>query len=229
MGVVLPRVRFGRLLWTVLVMAYFLVFFRNFFTDALPRAPLPSAIFAWAVVIWLSFEYCFGSPFFQSGVVEPSGLWRGVFACFAYPFFGYVVADHAWWHHTQLPVYPVASWIPGMVLFLAGTALRFATLAELVRAAGRPARARARGLFESRPFRVNRHPRYLGTLLQFLGAALVFNSWGGLVLAATVGLGLVLIQVRVEDAEMAHQFGGEFKGYADRVPMFWPRLRRSAR
>lgn len=227
---VLPRVRFGRLAWTVLVMAYFMVFFRNFFTDALPGAMLPAALYAWCVVVWLSFEYCFGSPFFQSGLVEPSVLWRGAFACFVYPFLGYLVGDYVWWHRTQLPVPLPVSWFPGMALFLAGTAVRFATLADLVRVAGGDRRSgRARGLFKGRLFRVSRHPRYLATFVQLVGSALVFNSWGGLVLMATVGLGLILVQVRGEDAALAGLLKGEFQSYAEQVPMFWPWGRRGSR
>ncbi|MFO7638333.1 MAG: methyltransferase [bacterium] len=218
----------GRLAWTLLIAAYFLVFSRNFFADALPGASLLSVLYSWVFVIWLSVEYCYGSPFFQSGVVEPSALWRGVFAFFVYPFLGYLVGDFGWWGWTQLPVPAAVSWFPGMALFLAGTALRLLTLVELVRgarAAGKAGRGSARTILDTWFFRHCRHPRYLATFIQLVGSALVFNSWGGLVLAGTVGLGLILLQVRHEDAALARLFKAEFRGYAERVPMLWPRLR----
>lgn len=223
----LTRVRFGRLAWTILVGAYFLVFFRNFFIDAVPGLPLPSILFAWVFVSWLSVEYCFGSPFFQSGVVEPPALGRGLFAFFVYPFLGYLVGDYGWWGWTQLPVPALVSWFVGMALFLAGTAVRLLTLAELVRDAKAPGRSRAGmpRLFETRFFRVCRHPRYLATFVQLVGAALVFNSWGGLVLAVVVGLPLILLQVRAEDAALARMLKAGFAEYAGQVPMFLPRRR----
>jgi len=91
----------------VLVTLYFLIFFTNFFRDAVPdRMTLP-VLFAYVFVLWLSLEYYLGSPFFQSGVVEHSALWRGVFAFFVYPFLAYLGADFIWWGWTQMPV-PVA-------------------------------------------------------------------------------------------------------------------------
>ena len=69
-----------------------------------------------------------------------------------------------------------------------------------------------------------RHPRYLATMMQLVGAALVFRSWGGLVLAFALGLPLVWIQVRHEDRGLKRVLRKEYKEYADRVPLFWPRL-----
>lgn len=224
------RVRAGRLLWTVLVAAYFLLFSRNFFADALPGQALPSMLFAWLFVGWLSVEYLFGSPFFQSGVVEPSAFWRGVFGFFVYPLLGYVIGDFGWWRMTQLPLPPLVSWFVGMALFLSGTAVRLFTLAAMLRTEG-PARGRKgqeRSVFSTRFFRLCRHPRYLATLVQLVGAALVFNSWGGLVLAVTFGLGFILLQVRFEDAALKRLLRADFRAYADRVPMFLPRFRRPA-
>ena len=115
-----------------------------------------------------------------------------------------------------------------MFLFVAGSAVRLAGLFELVRAAGSSGRSRSRGrsVFDTRFFRLCRHPRYLATLVQLVGSALVFNSWGGLVLVVLLGLPLILFQVRAEDAALERAYRAEFKSYAERVPLFWPRLRR---
>jgi protein-S-isoprenylcysteine O-methyltransferase Ste14 len=229
------KFRTGRLVWTVLVTIYFLVFFRNFFADALPVGYALSLVFACAFVLWLAVEYYLGSPFFQSGVVEASALGRGVIAFFVYPYLGYVVADRVWWHWTQLPLPPVVAWVLGMLLFGAGVYVRLVSLFDLVRLARVPAgRKQGRGrpqehrLTAQRLQRLCRHPRYLATLLQLVGAALVFNSWGGLVLVVAIGLPLVLLQVRHEDRGLSAMLKGDFRSYADRVPLLWPRLRRSA-
>ncbi len=223
--------RLGRTAWTVLVTAYFLFFFRNFFADAAPSGGLMPLLFAYAFVFWLAVEYYFGSPFFQSGVVESSPLWRGVFAFFVYPFLGYVAADAIWWHWTRIPLPAAVTWVPGMLVFAAGVYVRIDTLLAIV-GLTRPRAGRGGGPRFERQFvrlrfqRMSRHPRYFATLLQLIGAALAFGSWGGLVLAAAVGFPLILLQVRGEDRRLAKLLKSEFKGYAAETPLFWPRIGR---
>jgi len=220
--------RLGRGIWTVAVTAYFLIFFRNFFADALPGAALLPLVFSYLLVSWLAVEYYFGSPFFQSGAVESSAVWRGVFAFFVYPFLGYVAADAIWWHVTQIPVHPAVAWSLGVLLFAAGVYIRLDTLLGLV-ALTRADRLRSGGTRLGRRFaalrfqQVCRHPRYLATLLQLVGAALVFRSWGGLALVGVLGLPLILLQVRYEDRRLKLVLKSDYQGYAAAVPLLWPR------
>ncbi len=229
------RFRTGRFVWTVLVTLYFLVFFTNFFRDAIPdRMTLP-VLFAYVFVLWLSFEYYFGSPFFQSGVVEHSAFWRGIFAFFVYPFLAYVGADFIWWHWTQMPVPVAVTGFLGLAVFGIGTYLRLGTLFDLLRIA--QVRPPARGskeeilLLPEKRFvalrfqKLARHPRYFATFIQLIGAALVFRSWGGLVLGVGLGLPLLLLQARHEDAHFRDLLKNELKTYTATVPAFWPRFR----
>jgi len=229
------RFKPGRFIWTLLVTVYFIVFFTNFLRDAIPgRMTLP-LLFAYAFVLWLSLEYYFGSPFFQSGVVEHSALWRGIFAFFVYPFLAYVAADFIWWHWTQIPVPFAVTGLLGLVMFGVGTYLRLGTLFDLLRIA--QVRPPARGSkdetlalpekrFVGLKFqKLSRHPRYFATFVQLLGAALVFRSWGGLLLAVVIGLPLLLVQAKHEDAHLRNLLKGDLKTYIETVPPFWPRLR----
>lgn len=229
------RFKTGRFIWTVLVTLYFIVFFTNFFRDAIPdRMTLP-ALFAYVFVLWLSFEYYFGSPFFQSGVVEHSAFWRGVFAFYVYPLLAYLGADFIWWHWTQIPVPVAVSGFLGLAVFGIGTYLRLGTLLDLLRIA--QVRPPARGskeetlLLPEKRFvalrfqKLARHPRYLATFIQLVGAALVFRSWGGLVLVVGLGLPLLHLQARHEDAHLSDLLRNELKTYTDTVPAFWPRFR----
>ncbi len=231
----IKRFKLGRFVWTVLVAFYFLVFFTNFFRDAMPsRMGLP-VLFAYVFVLWLSIEYYFGSPFFQSGVVEHSAFWRGIFAFFVYPFLAYLGADLIWWHWTQIPVPFAVTGVIGLVVFGVGTYLRLGTLFDLLRIA--QVRPPARGSKEETVFlpekrfvglrfqRMTRHPRYLATFVQLAGAALVFRSWGGLVLATIAGLPLLLVQAGHEDAHLRDLLKSELKTYTESVPAFWPRFR----
>jgi protein-S-isoprenylcysteine O-methyltransferase Ste14 len=229
------RFKAGRFIWTVLVTLYFLVFFTNFFRDAIPdRMTLP-ALFAYVFVLWLSLEYYFGSPFFQSGVVEHSALWRGIFAFFVYPFLAYLGTDFIWWHWTQIPVPVIVTGLLGLAVFGIGTYLRLGTMFALLGIAqvSPPVRgSKEESLFlPGKRFvalgfqKLARHPRYLATFIQLVGAALVFRSWGGLVLAVVIGLPLLLVQARHEDTHLRDLLKSELKAYTDTVPVFWPRFR----
>jgi protein-S-isoprenylcysteine O-methyltransferase Ste14 len=235
MSAFIKRFKTGRFIWTVLVTFYFAVFFTNFFRDVLPGAALLPVLFSYLFVAWLSLEYYFGSPFFQSGVVDHSALWRGVFAFFVYPFLGYVAADFIWWHWTQVPVPAAATGLVGLAVFGLGTYARLDTLYALLKIG--QVRPPARGAKEEtvyipekklvglRPQRMARHPRYFATLVQLIGAAVFFRSWGGIVLALAIGLPLILLQVRYEDARLRDLLKADAKQYLDSVPAFWPRFR----
>jgi len=233
----ITRFRLGRFIWTVLVTFYFLVFFRNFFQDALPgRNGLP-LLLAVIFVLWLALEYYFGSPFFQSGVFEHSAFWRGAFAFFVYPYLGYVAADFIWWHWTQLPIPAAASGAVGLLAFAAGTFIRLDTLFGLLGIAQVKPAQPGKGSKQPDPVlipekklialrwqRFSRHPRYFGTFLQLVGAALVFRSWGGLVLALAIGLPFIWVQVQYEDRRLRGALKGDLQSYPTSVPEFWPRF-----
>jgi len=235
MNPTLGRPKLTRLIWTVLVTGYFLVFFRNFFLDAMPETVWLPLVFAYGFVLWLALEYYYGSPFFQSGMVRSSSLWRGLFAFFIYPLLGYCAADMIWWHWTQIPLPPVVAWVLGLALFGFGTYIRLDTLFSFVRLGSRPTKGQQttevplRKLVETKWYRRCRNPRYFATLLQVAGAALAFNSWGGLVLALAIGFPLVLAQAKYEDRWLAIGLKTEYERYRDRVPMLFPKFGRSGR
>lgn len=226
----LVRFRLGRTVWTVLVAFYFLVFFRNFFLDALSTGNLLPTAFSYLLVAWLALEYYFGSPFFQSGLVESSAFWRGVFAFFVYPFFAYIAADSIWWHWTLIPVPQVVIAPVGFLVFGVGTYLRLRTLLDLTKMAAQPSsgrKVREQGITGLPMQRLCRHARYFATLLQLVGAALVFGSWGGLVLAGLLGLPLILLQARYEDRQLRRALKQDADRYFREVPFFWPKLKRT--
>ena len=70
-------------------------------------------------------------------------------------------------------------------------------------------------LITSGPYRVVRHPRYLGVLLLALGAALVFRSWIGL-LGYILLLGILLSRIRDEEALLRQEFGPAWEAYRSR-------------
>ena len=67
------------------------------------------------------------------------------------------------------------------------------------------------------PYRVSRHPMYLGMLLIVLGAALVAGSTTPLVVVGGVWWLLTVHFVIPEETAMRRQFGAAYEQYAQRV------------
>jgi protein-S-isoprenylcysteine O-methyltransferase Ste14 len=71
-----------------------------------------------------------------------------------------------------------------------------------------------------------RHPRYLEFIFSFLGLALLTGALGIFLLAIMTVL-LYLIVAPLEERELREQYGVEYEAYAQAVPRFVPRLRRT--
>lgn len=71
-------------------------------------------------------------------------------------------------------------------------------------------------LITAGPYRLIRHPRYLGILLLTVGASLAFRTWVGLALLPFV-LVLLLWRIHDEEALMAKEFGEEWRAYCRRA------------
>jgi protein-S-isoprenylcysteine O-methyltransferase Ste14 len=74
------------------------------------------------------------------------------------------------------------------------------------------------------PYRLVRHPRYLGGILQGVGLALLFRSWIGLVLTLVFAI-IILFRIRDEEAMMRREFGAEWEAYCRKswrlIPLFF--------
>jgi protein-S-isoprenylcysteine O-methyltransferase Ste14 len=64
------------------------------------------------------------------------------------------------------------------------------------------------------PYRLVRHPVYLGMLVTTLGIALALGSIWGLLLVAFAFLPMTLWRVRLEEAALAQRFGRVWEAYA---------------
>ncbi|KAB2865148.1 MAG: isoprenylcysteine carboxylmethyltransferase family protein, partial [Anaerolineae bacterium] len=70
-------------------------------------------------------------------------------------------------------------------------------------------------LITNGPYRMLRHPRYLGIMLMNLGLALIFASWVGLAIVVVL-IGVLLWRIRDEEALMRQEFGAEWDAYAEK-------------
>jgi protein-S-isoprenylcysteine O-methyltransferase Ste14 len=62
------------------------------------------------------------------------------------------------------------------------------------------------------PYRVIRHPRYLGGLVQGIGLSLLFRSWVGIILTLVFVL-VALFRIRDEETMMRAEFGEQWEAY----------------
>ena len=103
----------------------------------------------------------------------------------------------------------------GLVLLVAGTALRRAAIRELWEyftvnvSILEGQRVVRRGLY-----RLVRHPSYTGLLLRYLGFGLAFANWLSAALIFLPLLAATLYRVRVEEAALSEHFGEEYESYA---------------
>jgi protein-S-isoprenylcysteine O-methyltransferase Ste14 len=103
----------------------------------------------------------------------------------------------------------------GLVLLVAGTALRWAAIRALWRyftvnvSILEGQRVVRRGLY-----RVVRHPSYTGLLLRYLGLGLALANWASAALVFLPLLAATLYRIRVEEAALREHFGEEYTAYA---------------
>jgi protein-S-isoprenylcysteine O-methyltransferase Ste14 len=78
-------------------------------------------------------------------------------------------------------------------------------------------------LITTGPYRMIRHPIYLGILCAALGLALLFRSWIGLAVMIPMMAGL-LFRIKEEEALLHKEFGGEWEAYCKQSWRFIPYL-----
>jgi protein-S-isoprenylcysteine O-methyltransferase Ste14 len=118
-----------------------------------------------------------------------------------------------------------ASWA-GLVLLWCGIGLRvwsFRTLGRLFTftvqtSPGQPVIARG-------PYRLVRHPSYLGMLLAVLGLGLLIGNWLSLVLLTTCATCGLVYRIHVEEQALVRSMGDDYRDYARThkrlVPFVW--------
>jgi len=116
------------------------------------------------------------------------------------------------------------AWI-GIAVGVVGLALRIWSMRVLGRDYTRSLRTRdAQIVIDRGPYRLARHPGYLGSILVWAGSRLAVN-W---IVAAATALGLVLVyayRIHAEERMLVEHFGDAYRAYAARtwrlLPFVW--------
>lgn len=110
----------------------------------------------------------------------------------------------------------------GLLVFAAGTALGFSAWLALGSQRGRPVTlVEGQTLLTRGPYAIVRHPVYLASVLQYLGAGLALQNWI-LVICALLVFAFWKRVADDEDRLLLGHFGEPFKKYRRRVPQLIP-------
>ena len=115
--------------------------------------------------------------------------------------------------------------LSGSLLALAGAALVVRSRAELGAAwSFAPKADQSTGLVTTGPYRLVRHPIYLGLALLAVGEALAFGSWPALFIALSGIVPTLAWRARAEEKLLSRTFGERYEVYRQRTKMIIPHL-----
>jgi protein-S-isoprenylcysteine O-methyltransferase Ste14 len=113
----------------------------------------------------------------------------------------------------------------GLLLAVVGVAVALRSRIELGRAWSLLPRAdEAMGLVTTGPYRLVRHPMYLGFALLVTGQALAFGSWPALVIVVSGIVPTFAWRARAEEELLSRTFGERWAAYRQRTRMIVPHL-----
>jgi protein-S-isoprenylcysteine O-methyltransferase Ste14 len=115
--------------------------------------------------------------------------------------------------------------LSGSLLALAGAALVVRCRAELGAAwSFAPKADQSTGLVTTGPYRLVRHPIYLGLALLAMGEALAFGSWPAILIALSAIVPTLAWRASAEEKLLSRTFGERYEVYRQRTKMIIPHL-----
>jgi protein-S-isoprenylcysteine O-methyltransferase Ste14 len=112
----------------------------------------------------------------------------------------------------------------GFLLFAVGLFLLIYSGVHLRRATRNLTLTKEDALAKSGPYRIVRHPYYLGDIILILGAAIGFRSVWGIVGTLFLLIPSAIYVARLEDEALAGKFGEDWERYADQTNFMFPLL-----
>jgi protein-S-isoprenylcysteine O-methyltransferase Ste14 len=156
--------------------------------------------------------------------VGPRSFWPAYAACVVAAIVVISVAPHAW-PGADIG-HPAAAFATGMVLLVAGAALRLWSFHTLGRYFTFTVKVSPdQPVVASGPYRVLRHPGYAGGLLAIAGIGLVNGNWIGMATIVLLWLALIVWRIRFEENALLTTLDGRYRAYASQhkrlVPLVW--------
>ncbi len=79
-----------------------------------------------------------------------------------------------------------------------------------------------RHLVREGPYRIMRHPLYLGACLEIVGLPVFLGAWGGLLFGTLIFIPLEITRAYYEERFLGTLFGAAYRQYKDEVGAFFP-------
>jgi protein-S-isoprenylcysteine O-methyltransferase len=116
--------------------------------------------------------------------------------------------------------------LSGTLVLVTGLALRFYAIRLLAHHfTSRVTVLTGHQLIRSGPYRLLRHPSYLGQLMILAGLGAMMANWISLAAAPCFTAVALVVRIRVEERAMAEHFGAEFESYRRAtwrlLPLIW--------
>lgn len=109
--------------------------------------------------------------------------------------------------------------ITGTVILLAGISLQVVCLQAFKRAKTTPLfKKPSTNILQSGPYARSRNPIYIAVFLQFLGLALLVNSWWLIIALPVLYVYLRFGVIAREERYLEQKFGDEYRSYRSEVP-----------
>jgi len=140
-----------------------------------------------------------------------------------------LVAAWLLWGRVPLPflndrLFPWARWIFWVAAFVTASGLLFTVWARLHLGrnwSGTVTIKQDHELVDTGPYALVRHPIYTGLLLAFIGSAVAWGEWRG-VLAVLIAVVSLWRKLRLEERWMTERFGERYRAYCEQVPALVP-------
>ena len=106
----------------------------------------------------------------------------------------------------------------GLLIMVLGLGLRFWSMRVLGKYYTRTLRvAEKQAIVTQGPYRVIRHPGYLGTICVWIGFALAVGNWIATIILAILLFGVYGYRIRSEEVMLIDRFGNEYQKYRKRT------------
>jgi protein-S-isoprenylcysteine O-methyltransferase Ste14 len=113
----------------------------------------------------------------------------------------------------------------GMFIVAAGMSLVVWAAVYIKRAFLGEVEPRLEILVQNGPYRLIRHPVYLGMTIALAGLTIALRSWLGLIGVFLLFLPSEVYRARLEEGALLHKFGGKWENYTARTGFILPPIR----
>ena len=138
----------------------------------------------------------------------------------------YALMDFIEYHYTRMGNFEPWVIYLGFLIFILNTFLRYNAITTLGKYYNpRVAIYEEHSLVTNGIYKKIRHPMYLSALLNVLAIALIFSSWGALVIMLFAVLPAVIYRINIEEEVLLTHLGSDYRQYLDNskkmIPGIW--------